>query len=165
MLPIVLDISKQKYVAIGEGEPFARRLELLREAGAGSEIQINPSEIAQNAIVFIAGLSREASQPFYDRAKAAGALVNTEDIPDLCDFHMPAIVRRGDLLLTASTSGKSPALSRILKKKLAEQFGVEWSDYLKELATRRQQWRTEGKTPQQISAAVGQIVEQERWIE
>ena len=163
MLPIVLDVEKQKYILIGEGPAFSKRLELLRQAGCAP--LVNPDSIPQNSIVFVAGLSRAQAEKTYQAARLAGALVNTEDVPPLCDFHMPAQVRRGDLLLTISTGGHAPALSRILKERLAHQFGIEWGQRLKTLADKRKSWRTAGKTPQEVSAAVSQLVEQEKWID
>ncbi len=162
MLPIVLNIEKQKYVVLGEGEAFQRRRELLSQAGC--DFLTNPKAIPARSIVFIAGLEREESERLYQAARLAGALVNTEDIPPLCDFHMPAQVRRGDLLLTVSTGGNAPSLSRILKEHLAAQFGVEWEGRLKRLADKRKSWRTEGKTPKEISAAAMRFVEQEKWL-
>jgi precorrin-2 dehydrogenase/sirohydrochlorin ferrochelatase len=53
-------------------------------------------------------------------ARAKNVLVNTVDQPDLCDFIVPAVLRRGDVLLAISTSGKSPALAAALRAKLAD---------------------------------------------
>ena len=55
-------------------------------------------------------LSSEISAALAGRARAQGILVNVEDEPLLCDFHVPATVRRGDLLLTVSSAGRSPGL-------------------------------------------------------
>ncbi len=61
-------------------------------------------------------------------------LVNVEDVLPLCDFHVPAVVRRGDLLLTASTGGAAPGLARALREWLAQNFGPEWTDRLKDIS-------------------------------
>ena len=89
---------------------------------------------------------------------ALGVLVNVEDVLPLCDFHVPAIVRRGDLLLTASTGGQAPGLARPLRESLAEQFGPEWTGRLKDLGLARAKWRAAGpvaraKSPQQCARA------------
>ncbi len=63
-----------------------------------------------------------ASARLAQLARDAGVLVNVEDVPDLCDFHVPAAVRRGDLLLTVSTGGRAPGLSRILREWLETPF-------------------------------------------
>ena len=70
-------------------------------------------------------------------ARQTGALVNVVDDPLLCDFTVPARVTRGDVLLTVSTGGKSPALARKLREELAERYGPEYGDYLQLLAKTR----------------------------
>src|ERR1700760_3764789 len=90
-----------------------------------------------------AGLPEGESRLLAGRARALGGLVNVEDVLPLCDFHVPAIVRRGDLLLTASTGGQVPGLSRALRESLADRFGPEWTQRLRELAIARARWRSE----------------------
>jgi len=59
-------------------------------------------------------------------ARNAGALVNIEDAKPLCDFHVPSLVRRGDLVMTVSTAGRSPGLARRLRRHLEKLFGDEF---------------------------------------
>ena len=63
-------------------------------------------------------------------AKKKGILVNVVDQPDDCNFIVPSIVKRGDLIIAVSTSGKSPALARKLRKELESLYGKEYEDYL-----------------------------------
>jgi precorrin-2 dehydrogenase/sirohydrochlorin ferrochelatase len=63
-------------------------------------------------------------------AQARGLLVNAVDQPADCNFIVPSIVRRGDLLIAVSTSGKSPAMAKRLRKELEEQFGPEYAELL-----------------------------------
>jgi precorrin-2 dehydrogenase/sirohydrochlorin ferrochelatase len=71
-------------------------------------------------------------------ARERRVLVNmVDDIPN-CDFAIPAIVRRGDLLLTVSTGGRSPALARRLREDLEDRFGPEWAEALRLLAEARE---------------------------
>jgi len=63
-------------------------------------------------------------------ARSAGALVNVADAPELSDFYVPAQIAHGDLLITVSTGGGSPALSRILKQDIAARYGPEYGEYL-----------------------------------
>src|ERR1700760_993665 len=80
-----------------------------------------------------AGLPEGEARLLATRARAQGVLVNVEDVLPLCDFHVPAVVRRGDLLLTASTGGQVPGLARALRERLAAQFGPEWTGRVKEV--------------------------------
>ncbi len=71
-------------------------------------------------------------------AAEAGALFNAVDQIELCQFIVPAIVKRGDLQIAISTAGKSPALSAIIRKGLENRFGEEYGDYLEELGVLRE---------------------------
>ncbi len=57
-------------------------------------------------------------------------LMNVIDRTDRCDWAAPAIVRRGDLAITVSTGGRSPALARRLKEEIAGRYGAEWAEVL-----------------------------------
>ena len=63
-------------------------------------------------------------------ARDRGLLVNAVDQPADCTFIVPAIVKRGDLLIAISTSGKSPALAKRVRKDLEARFGNEYADFL-----------------------------------
>jgi siroheme synthase-like protein len=63
-------------------------------------------------------------------ARARGVLVNMiDDIPN-CDWAMPSIVRRGELVLAISSGGASPALTKKLRVALQDRFGEEWAEVL-----------------------------------
>jgi precorrin-2 dehydrogenase/sirohydrochlorin ferrochelatase len=98
------------------------------------------------------------------RARGLGVLVNVEDTPHLCDFHVPAIVRRGELLLTASTGGRVPGLSRALREHLADEFGPEWTARLKELGVARAKWRSQGLSPHEVSQQLRDLIAQMDWL-
>ena len=60
-------------------------------------------------------------------ARSAGVLLNVVDRPHLCDFIMPAVVERGDLVIATSTGGASPALARRIRQELEDTFGPEYA--------------------------------------
>jgi precorrin-2 dehydrogenase/sirohydrochlorin ferrochelatase len=64
-------------------------------------------------------------------AEQRGTLCNIADRPEICNFILPAIVHREDLVITVSTSGKSPALAKKLRKSLETRFGEEYGTLLK----------------------------------
>jgi precorrin-2 dehydrogenase/sirohydrochlorin ferrochelatase len=63
---------------------------------------------------------------FHD-AEARSMLVNVVDVPPLCNFILPAIVRTGPLAVAISTAGASPALAKRMKREIAEQFGEPYA--------------------------------------
>ena len=59
----------------------------------------------------------------YDDAERRAMLVNVVDVPPLCNFILPAIVRTGPLAIAISTAGASPALAKRMKREIEGQFG------------------------------------------
>jgi siroheme synthase-like protein len=72
-------------------------------------------------------------------ARAAGALVNVVDDISACDWAMPAIVRRGELLIAIGTGGASPALARKMRERLETEYGPEWAEVLRVLREVREE--------------------------
>jgi siroheme synthase-like protein len=63
----------------------------------------------------------------YEDAEARAMLVNVVDVPPLCNFILPAIVRTGPLAIAISTAGASPALAKRMKAEISELFGAEYA--------------------------------------
>ena len=63
----------------------------------------------------------------YEEAEARAMLVNVVDVPPLCNFILPAIVRTGPLAIAISTAGASPALAKRMKREVSELFGEEYA--------------------------------------
>jgi precorrin-2 dehydrogenase/sirohydrochlorin ferrochelatase len=167
MLPLVLNPVSLKVGLSGQGEARDRRAALLADAGV--EVRLLPDPVpdailASLQLLFVAGMPEGEARELAARARRAGVLVNVEDVLPLCDFHVPAIVRRGDLLLTASTGGQVPGLARALRESLAEEFGPEWTQRLKELSLARARWRAEGLTPAQVSQHVRDMISAMGWL-
>jgi siroheme synthase-like protein len=63
----------------------------------------------------------------YEDAEHRAMLVNVVDVPPLCNFILPAIVRTGPLAIAISTAGASPALAKRMKREISELFGAEYA--------------------------------------
>jgi precorrin-2 dehydrogenase/sirohydrochlorin ferrochelatase len=63
----------------------------------------------------------------FDDAERRAMLVNVVDVPPLCNFILPAIVRTGPLAVAISTAGASPALAKRMKREIGEQFGEPYA--------------------------------------
>src|SRR3712207_4717982 len=61
----------------------------------------------------------------YEDAEKRAMLVNIVDVPPLCNFILPAIVRTGPLAIAISTAGASPALAKRIKREIADAYGPE----------------------------------------
>src|SRR6185437_1782033 len=167
MLPIVLDPAKLAVGLAGAGEGLARRRAMLEQAGV-TLLTVAPdaaeSALTPLSVLFVAGLDLDRSARLAQLARHAGVLVNVEDVPDLCDFHVPAAVRRGDLVVTVSTGGKAPGLSRILREWLEDRFSGEWTARLDDLSAARSGWREDGLSPNQVSQNTRDLVAKKGWL-
>lgn len=164
MLPLLF-LPETPVLLVGRGAAFQKRLALLRAAGIanlalfgeGPEASAalpSAADIAKARLVFAAGLSDAESEAIAAQARDFCIPVNVEDVPHLCDVHVPAIVRRGGLTLTVSTAGGAPALSAAIRGWLEEAFGPEWAEHLEEVAALRAQLRAAGATPGEVIDAV-----------
>jgi precorrin-2 dehydrogenase len=89
-------------------------------------------------LAIVATNSRTLNERVYRAAQSRGVLCNVVDVPDLCDFFYPAIVRRGALQIAISTAGQSPSLAQKIRQQLEKQFGPGYASWVAELGETRQ---------------------------
>jgi precorrin-2 dehydrogenase/sirohydrochlorin ferrochelatase len=158
--PVYLNLKNKRVVVIGGGAVAERKVESLlgTEAfikvvspevtprldalAAAGQIQLQRRAYTTGdcegvALVFSATDDAAVSRAVFDDATEAGALVNTADKPALCDFIMPAVVRRGDIAVAVSTGGTSPSLAAQLRDKIATLIGPEYAQLAELLAAVR----------------------------
>lgn len=172
MIPVYLDPARIRIALIGRGALAARRVRWLREGGADPDIWSDApaEELAESAarglvnrlprredfagyhLAWIADLPRDEAEQVASAAREAGILVNVEDVVSLCDFHTPAVVRRGGLTLAAATGGASPAVARIARERLEAVFPPQWGEALDEVARARQTLRSAGADGETLAA-------------
>jgi precorrin-2 dehydrogenase/sirohydrochlorin ferrochelatase len=85
------------------------------------------SDLEGKLLVVAATGSTDVNIAVHDDAERRQMLVNVVDVPPLCNFILPAIVRAGPLAIAISTSGASPALAKRLKREIAETFGEPYA--------------------------------------
>ena len=140
-LPLFADLKNRPVLVVGGGEIAARKIELLRRAGAhvrvaarelGHELQalrdINAIEwIAQHFdaaqlddvfLVIAATDDNALNAQVFDAANARHKLVNVVDDQPKCSFIFPSIVDRSPLVVAISSSGTAPVLARLLREKI-----------------------------------------------
>ncbi len=185
MIPIVIDPKTTAIALVGRGEAACRRLEALLAGGAdqlavfsdqpsaeladiaGERLRRRlPSadELAQLRALWIADLPLGQAAPLAALARGLGVLVNVEDVKAWCDFHNPAIVRRGDLLLTVSTAGKSPGLAARIRHQLAQSFGPEWALRVQQLGASRTTWRRRTRSLAELGRLTDALIERRGWL-
>lgn len=88
------------------------------------------SDLEGQDIVIVAINGKDISREIYNAAKAQGKLVNVADTPELCDFYLSSIVKKGNLKLAISTNGKSPTAAKRIKEVLNEALPSELDDVI-----------------------------------
>jgi siroheme synthase-like protein len=105
--------------------------ELVRLAAEGSIVWqrrgYQRADLEGSFLVIAATDDSEVNIGVHEDAEARAMLVNVVDVPPLCNFILPAIVRSGPLAIAISTAGASPALAKRMKREIAEQFGEDYA--------------------------------------
>ena len=120
------------------------RLGELRDQGLLAHIQrsYEPGDLTGAFLVFAATDNAAVNRAVAEEAASRGILVSLADTPALGNFTMPSAVRRGALLIAVSTGGKSPALARLIREGLEEEFGPEYGEALEILGAVREKLLT-----------------------
>ncbi|MEO8091867.1 MAG: bifunctional precorrin-2 dehydrogenase/sirohydrochlorin ferrochelatase [bacterium] len=85
------------------------------------------SDLEGKFMAIAATSDTEVNISVYEAAERRAMLVNVVDVPPLCNFILPAIVRSGPLAIAISTAGASPALAKRMKREVAESFGEPYA--------------------------------------
>ena len=186
MFPVALDVARLDLALVGNGIAALRRLRGLDESGAGSvtvfadtpsaalreaaqerlvERLPDAADLAPFRLVLIAGPDDASAARLAALARATGALVNVEDRPAWCDFHVQSVIRHGDLTIGISTNGRAPGLAKRLRQYLEDLIAPAWAGRLEELATRRKEWQLEGADLRTVMRHTDALIEERRWLE
>jgi len=84
-------------------------------------------DLAEFELAFVATDDSKVNAAVYEEGKNRGVWVNSADDPEHCDFILPSIIRRGNLVVAISTGGESPALARAVREELDEYFTSDYA--------------------------------------
>ncbi len=179
-LPIFLDLTGLRCMVIGGGKIGARKVEALLEAGAavtvvspqvtpliaaladrGQIARVNrkyqPGDMRGCALVYAATNRPEVHRALAREARELGIPLNVVDVPELCSFITPAVMRQGALQIAISTTGASPAFAARIKRELEVKFGVEYGFALEILRAVRKHLRTLSIEPAERSRRLKEL--------
>jgi precorrin-2 dehydrogenase / sirohydrochlorin ferrochelatase len=162
--PINFVIAGAPALVIGGGHVAARKVDGLLAAGAVitlvapdvvEELKNRPGvrwhqreyrrgEVASYRLAISATGVREVDEQVYADATASGIPVNVADVPDLCTFTLPAILRRGDVQVTVSTNGRSPAMASWLRDQVGDVITTDVANALDFIAKVRRELQSAG---------------------
>lgn len=160
LFPMYIKLAGREVLVVGAGAVGESKVGSLLETGArirvvapqaservrgwaeAGEIRLEerrfrPADLKGAFLVVAATSSRRLNELIFSEAQRRRILCNVVDVPDLCDFFYPAVVRRGDLQIAISTAGQSPLLAQRIRQDLEQQFGPAYAAWLARLGKMR----------------------------
>jgi precorrin-2 dehydrogenase / sirohydrochlorin ferrochelatase len=161
LFPLFLKLEGRHCLIVGAGSIAEGKIEGLLDTGANLQVvapeatekirewarstklrwhrrPFQPSDLDNMFLVVASTSSTALHEQIFAEAQERNVLCNIVDVPRLCDFYYPAVVKRGRLQIAVSTTGESPALAQRLRKELEEQFGPIYEDWLNSLGEARE---------------------------
>jgi precorrin-2 dehydrogenase/sirohydrochlorin ferrochelatase len=154
--PVNLVLDGRRCLVVGGGKVALRKVEGLLACGGRVTVVAprvddalrslpvtveqrpwRPADLDGMWLVIAATDDPAVNRAVYDAGQRAGVWVNGADDPANCSFTLPSVVRRGDLQVTVSTGGRSPALATWLRRRLEGEIGPEYAVLLDLLAAER----------------------------
>ncbi len=152
--PLFLDVARRACLVVGGGAVGTRKVDTLLGCGAAVTVvspdttpridalaaegaialerrPYRPEDLQEKFLVIGATDDEALNRRISADAAKINLLCNIADQPALCNFILPAIVERGDLVIAVSTSGKSPAFAKRIRRDLERRFGPEYGPFLK----------------------------------
>ena len=180
--PIFLELGGRRAVLIGGGAVALRKAQALLDAGArlvvvaervnnmlealcrSSEVELVKSKYSKSylagALLAVAATNNhQLNKQIYHDCQELEVLCNVVDVPELCDFFVPAVVKRDDLQIAISTEGQCPAYAGHIRKRLEEIFTVKHGQFLTELETLRKQIIQDIPDPADRKTLLGHLVD------
>jgi precorrin-2 dehydrogenase / sirohydrochlorin ferrochelatase len=181
---IFLELGNRRVALVGGGAVAVRKAHTLLEAGArlvvvaeeasdamialcgqhGAELiraKYSKEYLGEAVIVIAATNDRQVNEQVYRDCQALEILCNVVDEPKLCDFFVPAVVKRGGLQIAIGTSGDCPAYAGHLRKKLEILFTEEHGQFLSELECIRERVLKDVPGAEDRKALLGQLADDE----
>jgi precorrin-2 dehydrogenase/sirohydrochlorin ferrochelatase len=170
--PINLNLAGKRVLVVGGRRIAFRKTEQLVECGADVTV-VAPDIIDELASLNVTCVRRKfelsdlesvwfvitatgdnaVDQLIFDEATRRRIWVNSADDPERCSFTLPAVLRRGDLMITSSTAGSSPALSSFIRNFLSHAFVDDWCLIVDELAQHRREIHARGESTEDVDWA------------
>lgn len=156
-LPLFHRIVGTQVVVVGEGEMAAAKRRLVERAGG---VCCDEAGAGTAKLAFVALDDAAQAEAAAARLKRRGLLVNVADRPELCDFTLPSVLERGEVLVAVSTGGASAGLAKHLRLRLEALLPPSLAALARALAgargTLRARWPDPGERRRALDAALAE---------
>ncbi len=187
LYPLMANLENRPVLVVGGGTVATRKVKALLKAGAAirvvspelsDELQsladtgrivanrrgYVPSDLDGVWLVFAATNDPDLNAAISREAARRNLLGNDITHPEVCTFFVPSHIRRGDLILAISTSGRSPALAKWLRRKLEREIGPEYATLAGWIGTIRDYLLDHSYTHEQIRALSEALLEEKNLL-
>jgi siroheme synthase-like protein len=170
--PVNLLVRGRRCVVVGAGTVAARKIDALLAAGAdvtvvaprlGDDVRqwrdegrvrvverpFEPADLDGAWLATTATDQPDVNRAVYDAGESRRVWVNAADDPANCSFTLMSVIRRGDVVVTVGTGGRSPALAAWLRARLEAELGPEYETLLGLLSEAREELRAAGKSSEE----------------
>jgi len=132
----------------------------------GTDVELIKSRYSKNylagALLAIAATNNaRLNKQIYKDCQELEVLCNVVDVPELCDFFVPAVVKRGNLQIAIGTEGQCPAYAGHIRKKLEKIFTEKHGQFLAELETLRKDIIKNVPEPSDRKVLLGKLADDE----
>ena len=156
-LPLFHRIAEKRVVVVGTGAMADAKKRLVERAGG----EICAETEAHHArLAFVALDDERKAEAAANRLRGKGLLVNVADRPDLCDFTLPSILERGDVLVAVSTGGASAGLAKHLRLRLERMLPQSLSVLASGLAAAKDRLRSRFPSAASRRAAIDSLLQE-----
>jgi precorrin-2 dehydrogenase / sirohydrochlorin ferrochelatase len=179
--PINLDIRGRRCLVVGGGRVGARKVDTLLQCG-GVVTVVSPDvmpklvQLAADKVICLkqrayrstdvqgmflvigATDDEKLNRRIHTDADQLNLLCNIADRPEICNFILPAVVRRGDFVMAISTAGKSPAFAKHIRRQLEHQFGPEYGSLLELMGAIRTRLLAQAHEPETHKPLFEQLI-------
>ena len=154
--PLCIDLSGKTVFFVGDGAQIRDKAEKLKPFSAHMVIMSDLKEEALSqkpALVIVGDIEHKKAERISALCRERNIPVNVVDVPALCTFFFPAMIVNGDLTVSVSTGGSSPAAAAYLRKKLEADIPAGTDEILHWLGENRAALREAGILKEAVAAA------------
>jgi precorrin-2 dehydrogenase/sirohydrochlorin ferrochelatase len=178
LYPAFIDLRGRRCLVVGGGPVGTEKAEKLVDAGADVRLvspeitdrladllatgavaefhrrEYRAGDLDDCILVIAATNEAEVNRQVWEDGEARRMLVNVVDVPPLCNFIVPSIMRHGELAVAVSTGGASPVVARAVRQRIEGEIGPEWGELVELLRATREELKLRFLTMPERAAAV-----------